>query len=718
MNVQSKITDIERARSALWSCDPNVPRAEWVRIGMAAKAAGLEFEDFNDWSATAANYGSAADCASAWKSFTDAGGVNPGTLFHAARSAGWKDPEAKAATSRKGKPMDVAAAWDKATAAPANHDYIIAKGGKPDGLRMVNWDLSGWAAFKGKSLRGWLIVPIRDRAGALQSLQFIGPNGGAEKLNAFGCPVAGGAFKIGMIENVQKVYVVEGLGHAWTAATAMAAPSIVTFGKAHLAAAGAAVLAAGGRPVLVADRGGEADTAAAAARLGCPWVAMPDDLRKGQDINDLHKRDGIEAARRVLQAERAPAASDNTANSVPLGNDLNPAAFPHRSSKGQLQSTVENVAHLLTEYGISVCYNVISKDLEIEIPGQSFAIDNRAGDNVATITSLCARNGVPKTDLMEYITLIGGQNRRNPALEWIEATPWDGQDRFGDLVETLDPADADLSHILLRRWMIGAAAAAASENGVAMQGVLVLQGPQNSGKTTWFWSLAGGRDRGLMLEGAMLNPADRDSVKSAISHWLVELGELDATFRKADIAALKSFITKDRDELFLRYSRASSSFPRRTAFGATVNEGQYLRDETGNRRYWTIACGKGLNGLHPVNVQQVWAQALDLWRKGEPHNLQRDELARLNGANKAHEEVSPVEEIFLAKFDWKDPRRTEHMSATEALIAVGYDRPNRQQTREASMILRKLTGGEPRKSGSRIIFDVPPRVSPYGGEAF
>lgn len=424
-----------------------------------------------------------------------------------------------------------------------------------------------------------------------------------------------------------------------------------------------------------------------------------------QDIDDE-----IEAAG-LFQPTPAPAANDNAAR--PLDVDLNPYGFPHLSEKGQPQSTVENVGHLLTEYGIDAAYNVISKDVEITIPSRHFSQDNRAGNAIATITSLCSRNRVPKSELVEYITLIADGNRRNPAADYIQSRPWDGQDRFRDLVDTLDPANGDLAEILLRRWMIGAVGAAMNDGGQAMQGVLVLQGAQGGGKTSWFWSLAG-NNRDLAKEGVNLNPADRDSVKSAISYWLVELGELDATFRKADIAALKSFITKDRDELFLRYSRASSSFPRRTAFIGTVNEKAYLRDETGNRRYWSIECGPNMAGIHSVDVQQVWAQALDLWRTGEQHPLTRAEMDLLNAANSAHTEISPVEELLLSKYDWSTSYRQAGMTATEALIAVGYDRPNRQQTREASMILRKLTGGEPRKSNGKQVFDLPAKIGDGG----
>lgn len=412
----------------------------------------------------------------------------------------------------------------------------------------------------------------------------------------------------------------------------------------------------------------------------------------------------------LVETPAGAAANDNAPQARPLDVDLNPFGFPHMTDKGAPQNTVENVAHLLREYGIGCRYNVISKEVEIDIPGRSFTQDNRAANALATIGSLCSRNRVPKSDLAEYLTLIADANLRNPAADWILSREWDGVDRLPALVKTLDPVDPELAELLLRRWMIGAVACALAPRGFAMQGVIVLQGPQGSGKTTWIWQLAGGRDLGLMLEGAQLNPADKDSVKLAISHWLVELGELDATFRRADIASLKAFLTRDRDELRLPYMRASSQFPRRTAFAASVNEREFLRDETGNRRYWAIEHGPGLQALHDIDVQQVWAQAAAAWRAGERHALSREEMDRLNGSNEAFTEISPIEQLMRARFDWESLHRVGPMTATEVLLAIGYDRPNKQQTREAGVILRKLTLGDPRKLHGNMVYDMPPRI--------
>src|SRR5690606_39387898 len=161
------------------------------------------------------------------------------------------------------------------------------------------------------------------------------------------------------------------------------------------------------------------------------------------------------------------------------------------------------------------------------------------------------------------------------------------------------------------------------------EGVLVFQGPQNLGKTSWLKSLAP-RELRLIKDGMMLRPDDKDSVKQVCSFWLVELGELDSTFRRADIAQLKAFITQDTDVLRRPYARRESTYARRTVFFGSVNPREFLHDETGNRRYWTIEC-ESINSRHGLDMQQVWAEVLELWRAGEPHRDRKS--TRLNSSH-------------------------------------------------------------------------------------
>jgi putative DNA primase/helicase len=219
------------------------------------------------------------------------------------------------------------------------------------------------------------------------------------------------------------------------------------------------------------------------------------------------------------------------------------------------------------------------------------------------------------------------------------------------------------------------------------------------------------QEMGVVLEGATLDPNNKDTVVNAVSHWLVELGELDATFRKSDIARLKSFVTQAVDKLRRPYDRIESEYQRRTVFFASVNEGRYLVDDTGNRRWWTVPVS-AIDYRHGINMQQVWAELLTHFERGEQHWLTDDEQKALNALNADHEAVDPVEEMIAAQFDWNSLGGIGHkdMTASEVLQAIGYDKPNKAQATHASKVLKKLTGKDPRKSGSRRVFNVPPRM--------
>ena len=86
------MNEIDRARDALNHIDPGCSREDWVRAGMSAKSAGLEFDDFNNWSAQAGNYAGESECRTVWESFNGSGAVTPATLFGMALDQGWKDP--------------------------------------------------------------------------------------------------------------------------------------------------------------------------------------------------------------------------------------------------------------------------------------------------------------------------------------------------------------------------------------------------------------------------------------------------------------------------------------------------------------------------------------------------------------------------------------------------------------------------------------------------
>ena len=315
--MRDQFHEIERARSALWSLDPGSDRDTWVRHAMGAKAAGLEFDDFHNWSAGAGNYQNETECRSVWNSIKP-GGVTAASLFRAAIANGWKDEgiapqrppqsrqnERTPLQTSKPQGRDAKTLWEACRPAPADHSYIARKLGLPDGLRVY----SGALEIARTPCDGMLVLPCFTLDGDMASLQFVPPQGkklwlpGA-KLPPDACLIIGGKIKPDSV-----CYIVEGIGQAWSAHQATRAPAVVCFGWGRVAGVVKALRERfpQTRFVLVPDVGKEPQAAEIARSIAGAWVELPADLGNNGDINDLHQRDGLKAVTSLLeQTKEAP----------------------------------------------------------------------------------------------------------------------------------------------------------------------------------------------------------------------------------------------------------------------------------------------------------------------------------------------------------------------------------------------------------------------------
>jgi hypothetical protein len=218
----------------------------------------------------------------------------------------------------------------------------------------------------------------------------------------------------------------------------------------------------------------------------------------------------------------------------------------------------------------------------------------------------------------------------------------------------------------LRRWLIQACASidlgkrgiaartgrSAQETHAVFEGVLVFPGGQGDGKTKGIVELVPKPLRDYVVKGAMLNTSDKDSVRKVVGAWICELGELDATMRKTDIAAIKAFLSQDDDRMRLPYDRDLTTMRRRTTFCGSVNDQQFLRDHSGNRRYYVVPVTTMRVGFTPEELDQLWAQAWNEYVAGEQWWPTAEEKALLNGAAEEAREKCPEEEQLASVFDW------------------------------------------------------------------
>lgn len=246
---------------------------------------------------------------------------------------------------------------------------------------------------------------------------------------------------------------------------------------------------------------------------------------------------------------------------------------------------------------------------------------------------------------------------------------WDHVDRFPVVYEILGITDKNYQS-LIRKWTIQTIAVLfnSDDTPVTAEGVLVLQGKQGIGKTQFFRHLA--IKDSFFKGGATLDMTNKDSLMSATKVWICELGEIDSTTKKEQ-SALKAFLTEQTDRYREPYARCETVRPRRTSFCGTVNPQDYLRDETGNRRFWTIPIEKidlkRIFELSPEWYAQFWRQILTIYKRNpKGYLLTENEKDFINRNNQQYEQLLFGEDEFLTCADfqtdkalWKWPTAAE-----------------------------------------------------------
>lgn len=189
-------------------------------------------------------------------------------------------------------------------------------------------------------------------------------------------------------------------------------------------------------------------------------------------------------------------------------------------------------------------------------------------------------------------------------------------------------------------------------------GVLTLQVIQGIGKTRFFAVIALKFD--WFSEGVNINTDNKDTIIQATGSLIAELGELDSTLKREQ-SALKAFLTAARDTYRLPYARVAVRRPCRTSFCATVNPEEFLNDETGNRRFWTVHVGnidvEHLNRLSKEWVTQLWAQVYEQYYRTDPQGfrLTCEERAALEKSNEQYSKPIPGEIKIMDELDWEQP---------------------------------------------------------------
>ena len=223
------------------------------------------------------------------------------------------------------------------------------------------------------------------------------------------------------------------------------------------------------------------------------------------------------------------------------------------------------------------------------------------------------------------VQTVAREHPLHPVRDYLNALNWDGTQRLDTwLTSYLGVADSPYVRAVGSRFLISAVARA-FDPGCQVDHVLILEGPQGVLKSTALRDLAGA----AWFTDRISKLGSKDSAMEVAGVWLIEISELDALI-KATNSAIKSFITRRRDRFRPPYGKHLADHPRQCVFAGTINpNGGYLKDPTGARRFWPVACGAiYLDGLQR-DRNQLWAEVVVRYRAGATWWLETPELEAL-----------------------------------------------------------------------------------------
>lgn len=232
------------------------------------------------------------------------------------------------------------------------------------------------------------------------------------------------------------------------------------------------------------------------------------------------------------------------------------------------------------------------------------------------------RSGFPQAKrvvVADAMVAVAHENVISPVRHYLEDLVWDGVPRVENLFITYCGAhDTEFNIAVGKAWMISAVARALNP-GCKADNVPILEGSQGGGKSTFFRILAGDE----WFHDSLGDLGGKDAAASLRGKWIIELPEL-ASMKRTDIESTKAFLSRTTERYRPAYGRSEVIEPRRCVFAGTTNRQDLMSDETGGRRFWPVAVGDIRLDDLKLDRDQLWAEAVQLYRRGEKWWLDGD----------------------------------------------------------------------------------------------
>jgi predicted P-loop ATPase len=336
---------------------------------------------------------------------------------------------------------------------------------------------------------------------------------------------------------------------------------------------------------------------------------------------------------------------------LPEETEAEPDAWKEKlkiTDKGTLAQTIENVVTILRydpKLAGALALNEMEHNIVVKsslpwrkVTGISQWVD---ADDAALRFYLERVYGIASKDkIFDAVNVVAGENKFHPVRDYLDGCTWDGVARVETLlIDYLGAEDNAYTRAVTRKALV-AAVARVYRPGCKFDYMLTLRGRQGLGKSALIAKLGG-----KWFSDTFSTMQGKESFEQVMGVWIMEVGEL-AGMRKAEAETIKLYISKQTDRFRPAYGRRLQEFPRQCIFVGTTNETQFLRDTTGNRRFWVVDTPNDptrdmWEELTPETVRLIWAEAVEIYKAGEDLFLSRELEKMAREVQEAYEEENP-----------------------------------------------------------------------------
>ncbi len=458
---------------------------------------------------------------------------------------------------------------------------------------------------------------------------------------------------------------------------------------------------------------------------------MDREIEPGTPVSQRPSYKAMSALAAADERVKAQIVTDKITEARDDFSDLPPAEDPEDwktklriTDKGAIASTIENVVIILNgdpSLAGRLAYNELShnivavKDLPWrKVSGESQWVDADDADLRYYLERVYGVSG--KDKIFDGVNVVAMAHKFHPVRAYLDSCQWDGTPRLETLlIDYLGAEDNVYTRAVTRKSLV-AAVARIYRPGCKFDYMLTLRGDQGLGKSTIIAKLGG-----EWFSDSFTTMQGKDAYEQVQGVWIMEVGEL-AGMRKAEAETIKLYISKQVDRFRPAYGRRLQEFPRQCIFIGTTNESQFLRDTTGNRRFWVVDTPNTprhdmWEELTPEMVKQIWGEAVSYYKDGEKLYLSPALEDYAREVQASYEEENPKIGIVADYLDrllpenWEDMDTFDRRSWLESkqdgkvqretvcsmeiwaeALGQNPDRVDRYATQEVQAIMRQIPG--------------------------